>query len=114
MMAPSNWQEWVAWAGIVIPLAVLAWTAWKFTADRSEQRKHRRCEHFFSVTDKIAQSEGSLLSRVAALYELRRFPEYSEVIVRMTEAPEIVGGGRAKAVLQQEFRLTQEAMKKDA
>lgn len=57
------------------------------------------------------QKEGSLLSKVAALYELRRFPEYSDVIVRMTEAPEIIGGGRAKAVLEQEFKLTHEAMR---
>jgi hypothetical protein len=74
--------------------------------------QHRRFEQFFSVTDKIGQSEGSLLSKVAALYELRRFPEYAEVIVRMTQAPEIVGGGRAKEVLEQEFKLTNQAMSK--
>jgi hypothetical protein len=74
--------------------------------------QHRRFEQFFSVTDKIGQSEGSLLSKVAALYELRRFPEYAEVIVRMTQAPEIVGGGRATEVLEQELRLTNQEMRK--
>jgi hypothetical protein len=98
----------------VLPLAVLAWSAFWFTQERRQQRKHLRFEQFFSVTDKIGQAEGSLLSKVAALYELRRFPEYAEVIIRMTEAPEIHGGGRAKTVLEQEFRLTHEAMKMDA
>jgi len=111
-MGLADWKDWLARAGIVLPLCVLAFSAWRFTADRREQQKHRRFEHFFSVTDKIGQVEGSLLSKVAALYELRRFPEYAEVIVRMTEAPEIVGGGRAKTVLEQEFRLTHEAMNK--
>jgi len=109
-----GWQDWLAWAGVVLPLTVLAWTAFWFTHERREQRKHRRFEHFFSVTDKIGQAQGSLLSKVAALYELRRFPEYSDVIVRMTEAPEIVGGGKAKLLLEQEFLLTHEAMKKHA
>ena len=111
-MPPSDWQGWVAWAGIVLPLVVLAWSAWRFTADRVELRKQRRFEHFFSVTDKVGQAQGSILSKVAAVYELRRFPEYSEVIVRITEEPEIIGGGRAQAVLEQEFRLTHDAMKK--
>ncbi len=112
----TQWSalDWLAWAGFVLPFSVLSWSAFWFTKDRREQGKHRRFEHFFSVTDKIGQAEGSLLSKVAALYELRRFPEYAEVIVRMTEEPEIVGGGRAKVVLEQEFHLTHKAMKDSA
>ena len=105
------WREWLAWVGIVIPLCVLAWSAFRFTQERREQRKHSKFEHFFSVTDKIGQAQGSLLSKVAAVYELRRFPEYAEVITRMTAEPEIVGGGRSKALLEEEFGLTHEAMK---
>jgi hypothetical protein len=105
-------MDWIAWAGIVLPLCVLAWTAWRFTADRKHELRHKRFERFFSVTDKIGQEGGSILSKVAALYELRRFPEYSEVIIRMTENPDIRGSGRPKEILEQEFRLINEAMRK--
>ena len=113
MINPNDWQGWLAWAGIVLPLIVIAWTAWRFTDQRREEQKHRRFEHFFSVTDKIGQEGGSILSKVAAIHELRRFPEYSEVIIRMTEEPDIRGSGRPRAILEQEFELTHEVMKRN-
>ena len=111
-MSPDVWLEWVAWAGLVIPLAVLAWSAWRYTSDRHEESQHRRFERFFSTTDKVGQAESSLISKVAALYELRKFPEYAEVIARMTDRPDVIGRGRAKEVLELEFRLAHEAMVK--
>jgi hypothetical protein len=110
-VAPTSWQEWVAWAGIVVPLAALAWAAVFYTLSHRRDTQHRRFDRFFSVTDKIGQEGGSIMSKVAALYELRRFPEYSEVIVRMTENPDIRGAGRPKEILENEFKLTHDAMK---
>jgi hypothetical protein len=60
----------------------------------------------------MGQKGGSILSKVAALYELRQFPEYAEVILCMTENPDIRGYGPAKELLEQEFKLTNEALRK--
>ena len=56
--------------------------------------------------DMIGMRDGSLAAKAAAVYELRNYPEYSEVILRFcSEAINYVGGD-ASQILTTEFQHT--------
>jgi hypothetical protein len=112
VITPKSVSDWIAWLALVIPLFILSATAVRYLLDRQAEMKCRRFEEFFTVTDKLGDTGGSIMSKVAAVYELRRFPEYADVITRMTDAPDIRGSGRPVELLVNEFQLTHEVMKK--
>ncbi|MFZ2996770.1 hypothetical protein [Sphingobium sp.] len=105
-MTLTVWQDWVAWGGIVLPLITLAWSAWQYVALQKRNEQQQRFDNFFRVMDKIGEPGGSIAAKAAAVYELRNYPEYSEVIARFClEAVRYVSGDSAQ-ILQAELRLT--------
>lgn len=108
-MGLSSIQDWIAWAGIVIPLASLAWAACLYVLTRRREVQHQEFERFFKVMDHLGTSEGSIASKMAAAYELRKYPEYREVIIRLCEQARI--DGPAAEMLRDEMKLTAEIMR---
>jgi hypothetical protein len=109
-MTLTTWQDWIAWAGIVIPLTSLAWAAGFYVITRRREVQHQEFERVFRVMDHLGQQGGSIASKMAAAYELRKYPEYSEVIIRLCEQAEVTGS--ASEMLQNELRLTAALMRK--
>jgi hypothetical protein len=60
--------------------------------------------------DHLGQGGGSIASKMAAAYELRKYPQYSEVIIRLCE--QAIFEGPAAEMLRQEMLLTAEIMRK--
>jgi len=58
----------------------------------------------FQVMDHLGQNGGSIASKMAAAYELRRYRAYKDVIVRMCRQTEIVGA--SAQMLKHELLLT--------
>ena len=85
-------------------MASLAWAAVFYTLTRRREVAHQEFERFFKVMDHIGQGEGSIASKMAAAYELRKYPEYRDVIVRMCEQAEVQGG--SAKMLKDEMMLT--------
>ena len=54
--------------------------------------------------DHLGQSGGSIASKMAAAYELRKYPEYREVIIRMCREGEVTGP--SGKMLKHEMMLT--------
>ncbi len=56
--------------------------------------------------EKIGEQQGSIAAKVAAVHELRKYPEYRDLIVRLCNdaAPQVVGGNAH--MLRKEFELT--------
>ena len=108
-MAPANWQEWIAWAGIFVPLVGLAWAAIFYTISHRRAVQQQEFERFFKVMDHLGQSGGSIASKMAAAYELRKYPQYSDVIIRMCEQTEV--SGPSGKMLKDELLLTARQMK---
>lgn len=109
-MTLTTWQDWIAWAGIVLPLAALAWAAILYVLTRRRETQHQEFERFFKVMDHLGQSSGSIASKMAAAYELRKYPEYRDVIIRLCEQAEFEGV--AAQMLQNEMLLTAEEMRR--
>ena len=101
--------EWIAWAGIVIPLAALAWSAVFFTVARRRELQHQEYQRFFEITDHLGHEGGSIASKMAAAYELRKYPEYASVILNICEKSEIVGP--SAKMLKDELAATAESIK---
>jgi hypothetical protein len=98
--------DWLTWGALVLPLFVLAWSAWQYVQLQKQIERQRRFDNLFILMDKIGQTGGSLAAKAAAVYELRKYPEYGEMIARFcNEAVEYVGGDAAQ-ILKTEFRLT--------
>ena len=53
MMNLSTAGEWLAWAGIVIPLAALAWSAVFYTLARRREVSHQEYQRFFQIMDHV-------------------------------------------------------------
>ncbi|MEM9494778.1 MAG: hypothetical protein AAGA09_02150 [Pseudomonadota bacterium] len=100
----ASWQEWIAWAGLVLPLATLAWAALFFVITWRGELRHKRYEKFFALMDRVGDSNSSILGKMAAVYEMREYDEYKEVIVRLCQNVEIKGD--AKHLLDRELDLT--------
>ena len=109
-MSPVTWQEWIAWAGVIIPLFALAWAAVFYTLSHRRAIQQQEFDRFFGVMDRLGQSEGNISSKMAAAYELRKYPEYREVIIRLCEETPVSGG--SGKMLKDELLRTAEAMKR--
>lgn len=98
--------DWLTWGALVLPLFALAWSAWQYVALQKREAERQRFDNFFRVMEKIGEQEGSITAKIAAVYELRKYPEYKELIVRLCKdaAPKVVGGNAA--MLRKEFELT--------
>jgi hypothetical protein len=102
--------EWVTALGIILPLCVLAWSAFQYVRLQKRELQRLRFDEFFAVMDKIGSGDGSIASKVAGIYELRRFPEYKDVILRFCSTAEVVGHGSAQEMLTREMKLTADFM----
>lgn len=105
----STAGEWIAWAGVVVPLLALAWSAVFYTLARHREVRHQEYQRFFQIMDHLGQDGGSIASKMAAVYELRKYPQYAEVIINICEKAEITG--EAADMLRDEMRATAEFMK---
>ena len=109
-MTLHTWQDWIAWAGVIIPLGALAWAAIFYTMTRRREVEHQEFERFFKVMDHLGTSGGSIASKMAAAYELKKYPQYSAVIIRLCEQAEI--GGPSAPMLKNELMLTAEELRR--
>ncbi|MEO8722187.1 MAG: hypothetical protein ABI395_01515 [Sphingobium sp.] len=104
----TNAVDWLTWGALVLPLMALAWAAWQYVMIQKREEKRQRFDNFFRVMDKIGETGGSLAAKAAAVYELRQYPEYSELIIRFCKEAIPYVNGDSKQILQTEFRLTVE------
>ena len=75
----------------MIPLFAMAWAAIFFVLTRRREVHFQEFERLFKVMDHLGQTDGSIASKMAAAYELRKYPDYKDVIVRMCRETEVAG-----------------------
>lgn len=98
--------DWLAWAALAMPLAALAWSAVQYILIQKKAEQQRRFDNLFRVMEMVGMRDGSLAAKAAAVYELRNYPEYKDVIVRFCREAEGYVGGDAAQILKTEFNLT--------
>lgn len=108
-MELTSTQEWIAWGGIVIPLMALAFSAVTYSLAKRREVQHQQYQRFFQIMDHLGHDGSSIASKMAAAYELRKYPEYANVIINICEKAELRGG--ASAMLRDEMLATAEYLK---
>jgi hypothetical protein len=95
------------WATILssgLALLAIAWSAVNYIQIRRIEIKHQEYQKFFEIMDHLGSQGNSIASKVAAAHELRKYPQYTDVIVRLADQVEI--SGSAAAMLKNELDLT--------
>ena len=103
-MSLASLSDWIAWGGIVIPLSIAAISAAFYVKLENDKRKKDQYNRFYKLMDQIGMNEGSIASKMAAISELKKYPEYKDVILRLCVSAQI--GGPEAHLLENEFDLT--------
>jgi len=107
-MGLSSAEEWIAWGGIVVPLLAMAFSAVTYSLAKRREVQHQQYQRFFQIMDHLGQDNASAASKMAAAYELRKYPDYAEVIINICEKANIEG---EDAMLKEEMIATAEHLK---
>jgi len=99
-----HWDQVIAWLGVVVPFCAIGWSAAVYVLNQRREQRFREFHKFHDLMRELGTAGTGVLGNVAVAYELRKFPQYKEVIVRALTEIE-VRGARAD-LLKQEFALT--------
>jgi len=109
-MFPASVSDWLALLGIVIPLTIASISAAIYVRNQTIESRHREYKKFFEITDSLSNFDGSLVSKVAAVYELRNYKKYKDIIIRIFENVPV--NGDSAELLRREMQLTSEYLQK--
>jgi len=108
---------WVTLIGVAAPLIAIAGSAVAFVIKLFLDRAERRRNQFFELMQ-FFDSDKAIATKLAAAYELRRFIEHKEFIIRfcnkfpnLTRKPNEVGGSTVE-YLQAEILATRDYFEK--
>lgn len=105
-----TWDQVIAWLGIVVPLAALAYSAISFVRNQRREQDYREFHKLHDLVKELGTAGTTILGNVAVAYELRKFPQYRELLVRTLSDIDI-RGSRAD-MLRRECALTIEHLEK--
>ena len=94
MATPAIVPLWITLLGFAAPLLALAGSAVAYVVGLFLEARHRRRNQFFELMQ-FVDSEKPIATKVAAVYELRRFPEHKDFVIRFCtlQRGNIVGAG---------------------
>ena len=104
----SSVEDWLAWAALTVTLASLAWSAHRYVKLKEAEQEHLRYRRFFDIMDMLGAPSGSIASKVAAAYELRKYKEYGDLLERFCRDAQAQVTGESAAILVAELRRTTE------
>jgi hypothetical protein len=107
---PLTFMEWIAYLGLALPFCVLAWSAAAYVVALRSRNVHERYERFFQITEHLGMEGNSTASKMAAAYELRKYPEYRELIIRLCE--DVQFDDSAAELLRKELAMTAEYLRR--
>lgn len=108
-MVNYTWDQVIAWLGLVVPFCALAWAAVQHVRNEKREQEHLEYKKFFEIMRELGSKDSTVPGNMAAVYELRRFPKYKEVIIRLCNDAPLEGS--AVKLLAAEMELTAEYLR---
>ncbi|MFN3953399.1 MAG: hypothetical protein ACK4LQ_03035 [Pararhodobacter sp.] len=102
-------QDFATIVGIIIPLVTIAGSALAFVIKVFMDSRERRRNEFYELM-KFLDEKGSIAAKVAAVYEMRRFPEHRDFIIRFCTSQRQNIEGSAAQILGDEMKATADFM----
>jgi hypothetical protein len=106
----SSVPLWITLVGFAAPLVTLAGSAVAYVVKLYQEAREKKRNQFFELM-KFIDSTNPIATKVAAVYELRRFPEHREFIIRFCENQRTNVTGAGAQILVAEMDHTREFMK---
>lgn len=92
--------------GVIIPLLTIAGSGVAFLVKYFADARAKRNARFFELMAHIDNPDRPLAAKLAAVYQLRAFPEHKEFIVRFYDGVSENIDGPSAEVLRREFNET--------
>lgn len=101
-----------AFLGVVIPLCVIAFSAWEYTEARKFESKQNTFENYHLIVERFAGGEkGSVFVIVANIFELRNYPEYREVSLEILKDMKLNWQSTRISLIEKEIDETMKYLK---
>jgi hypothetical protein len=100
---------WVTVIGFAAPLFALAGSAVGYVFKQYLDAGEKRRSQFFELM-KFLDSPSPIASKMAAVYELRKFPEHKDFIIRFCDSQQGNITGTGAQILAAEFKQTRDFM----
>jgi hypothetical protein len=100
---------WITLLGFAAPLVTLAGSAVAYVVKLYQDGAERRRSHFFQLMQYI-DSDRPIATKMAAVYELRQFPEHRDFIIRFCQTQRSNIAGTSAHLLTAEMDATRVAM----
>ncbi len=110
-MTPQSLSEWMAWAGVVLPLVALAASAVAFVASWIWDLRNRRRALLLELTSYLDDPSRPVATEVAAAYQPRQFTKHEPFVVRFRDAIQSQISGASAQILKNELRRTAEHLR---
>ena len=91
----------------LVPLMTLAASAFVYVVNLWIARQDKQRDRFFDLM-KLIDGQGSIATKVAAVYELRRFPNHKDFIIRFCDTQSQNVGGAGATTLVAEMGMTKD------
>lgn len=96
---------------VSVPICALAWSAVAYVRLRKREIQRERYERFFSSLEHLGKPGGAVTAHVGAVFELRKFPEYADVIVRLFD--QVPVDGHSASMLKAEMALMADFLRRN-
>lgn len=97
---------------VVAPVITLCGTAFAYVLKLYLDREEKRQNDFFKLMQFIDSKELPIATKMTAVYQLRRFREHKDFVIRFAESQRNNITGPSAEILSQEIKLTEEFMKR--
>ncbi|MEE4349897.1 MAG: hypothetical protein V2J26_06685 [Pacificimonas sp.] len=97
---------------IGVPMAIVARVIWKNHVLARNAEQMRRYEAFNALLTRIEHKNFGPVQKIAAVRQLREFPEYRDLIVVMCNNITVNGSGPGVEIFENELKKTEEALLK--
>jgi hypothetical protein len=104
-----SWDQLVAWLGVVVPLFGISWAAIQHVRTEKRDQKFQEYRKFFEIMINFGFKDSTVPGNMAAVFELRKFSQYKEVIIRLCENS--LFEGNPTQLLAREMALTADALR---
>jgi hypothetical protein len=99
-------QSWATIIGVIIPMITIAGSAVAFIFKAYRDAADAKRAEFFALMDRI-DTPGTIAGKVAAVYQLRYYPEHKEFIVRFCRTQRTNIKGDSAQLLADEMDSTE-------
>ncbi len=84
----TKFEKYAMFLGVLIPLFTLAFSALKYVDIRELEQRQQSFDNYHGLIERLTNTD-SMDAQAAILYELRNYPEYKDVSIRILNSYQV-------------------------